>query len=345
MAAEEQAEIVGSARDVFRTECVLDVAAVTRITALSNLTHDVVTGKPVEADEEKDKKKLDKFTVLANLVAVVGGEVKHVQSVVIDPEKKGKRTQTMKFPVKQLFAEAPDTAAYSLTKRFSEFTFPPGKTYSDWMEASRLDLTYFSEWRTSRSDSTKATTEQKREWGTCNFMLRAILTPMEDPRLVSVDLVAIPLKKSEFKTMNGHEVAVVNGSFPAVYIRDGSSTPIRIVPSLVQGTPTFGLPAWPVLLQNEDDEVLPNPVDVVESIRKHWQGAIMIPAVALEEWCRLTSSSPVVAPVMAAYCRWPLLPRIQEEQDEQGKNCFLIKSGSCTHHLVLQLGLICRKTG
>ena len=140
--------------------------------------------------------------------------------------------------------------------------------------------------------------------------------------MVSVDLVAIPLKKSEFKTMNSQEVALVNGSFPAIYIRDGSHAPIRIVPSLVQGTPTFGLPAWPVFLQNEDDEVLPNPVDVVESIRKHWQCAIMIPAVALEEWCRLTSSNPVVAPVMAAYCRWPLLPRIQEEKDEQGKNWF-----------------------
>ena len=130
MAGEEQAEIVGSARDVFRTECVLDVAAVTRITALSDLTHDLVTEKPSEAEAEKDKRKLDKFTVLTNLVAVVEGGVKYVQTVIVDPDKKGKKTQTMKFPVKQLFADAPDTAAYSLTKKFSEFTFPPGKTYS-----------------------------------------------------------------------------------------------------------------------------------------------------------------------------------------------------------------------
>ena len=67
MAGEEQAEIVGSARDVFRTECVLDVAAVTRITALSDLTHDLVTEKPSEAEAEKDKRKLDEFTVLTNL--------------------------------------------------------------------------------------------------------------------------------------------------------------------------------------------------------------------------------------------------------------------------------------
>ena len=281
-----------------------------------------MTEKPSEAEAEKDKRKLEKFTVLTNLVAVVEGGVKYVQTVIIDPDKKGKKTQTMKFPVKQLFADAPDTAAYSLTKKFSEFTFPPGKTYSDWMEASRLDLAYFSEWKTSRSDSTKATQDQKKEWGCSNFMLRAILTPLEDPRLASVDLVAVPLKKSEFKTMHGHEVAVVNGSFPSVYIRDGSGTPIRIVPSLVQGTPTFGLPAWPVFLQNHDDKVLPKPEDVVEAVRKHWQGAIMVPAVSLEEWCRLTSSSPVVAPVMAAYCRWPLMPRIEEEQDAQGKSCF-----------------------
>ena len=50
---DEQAEVVGSAREVFRTECVLDVAAVTRVTALSDLTHDVVTGKPLEGEAEK----------------------------------------------------------------------------------------------------------------------------------------------------------------------------------------------------------------------------------------------------------------------------------------------------
>ena len=322
MAADEQAEVVGSARDVFRTECELDVAAVTRITSISDLTHELVTDKPSEGEAEKDKQKLEKFTVLTNLVAVVEGEIKHVQNIILDPDKKGKKIQTMKFPVKQLFDRAPDTAAYSLTKKFSEFTFPPGKTYSDWMEASKLDLTYFSEWKTTRSDSTKATSEEKKEWGMSNFMLRAILTPMEDPKLVSVDLVAVPLKKSEFKAMNGHEVAVVNGSFPSVYIRDGSNTPIRIVPSLVQGTPCFGLPSWPVFIQNHDDKLLPKPIDVVEAVRKHWQGAIMVPAVVLEEWHRLTSASPVVAPIMLAYARWPLLPRVEQEQDVQGKNYF-----------------------
>ena len=84
--AEEQAEVVGNARDVFRSECVLDVAAVTRVTALSDLTHDVVTEKPTE----------EKFTVLANLVAVVEGEVKYVQNVIIDPDKKGRRHSYVK---------------------------------------------------------------------------------------------------------------------------------------------------------------------------------------------------------------------------------------------------------
>ena len=77
--SEEQAEVVGNARDVFQTECVLDVAAVTRVTALSDLTHDVVTEKPTEGKAEQDKRKLGKFTVLTNLVAVVEGEVKYVQ--------------------------------------------------------------------------------------------------------------------------------------------------------------------------------------------------------------------------------------------------------------------------
>ena len=72
--AEEQAEVVGNARDVFRTECVLDVAAVTRVTALSDLTHDVVTEKPTE----------EKFTVLANLVAVVEGEVTVLTNLVAE---------------------------------------------------------------------------------------------------------------------------------------------------------------------------------------------------------------------------------------------------------------------
>ena len=108
--ADEQDEVVGNARDVFRTECEIDVSALTRITALTDLTHDLVTEKPTEGEQEK--RKLEKFTVLTNLVAVVEGEIKYVQVVVLDPEKKGKKVQSMKFPAKDLFDQAPDTAAF-----------------------------------------------------------------------------------------------------------------------------------------------------------------------------------------------------------------------------------------
>ena len=69
--AEERDEVVGSARDVFRQECELDVAAVTRITSFSDLTHELVTGKPTEVEGEQEKRRVEKFTVLTNLVAVV----------------------------------------------------------------------------------------------------------------------------------------------------------------------------------------------------------------------------------------------------------------------------------
>ena len=134
-----------------------------------------------------------------------------------------------------------------------------------------------------------------------NFLVRVILTPLEDPRLCSIDLVAIPVRKSEFKSMNGSDMAKLSRSFPSVYIRDGSNSPVRIVPSLVQGTPTFGLPAWPVIIQNVDDKVPPKSEDIVDATRRLWQGAIMVPAVSLEEWVHLTSSSPVVAPSL--YCQ------------------------------------------
>ena len=74
--AEEQAEVIGNTCDVFRTECMLDVAAVTRVTNLSGLTHNVVAVKLMEGEAEQDTRKLGKFTVL---VAVVEGEVKYVQ--------------------------------------------------------------------------------------------------------------------------------------------------------------------------------------------------------------------------------------------------------------------------
>ena len=84
--------------------------------------------------------------MLTNLVAVVDGEVKYIQAVILYPERRGKKVQSMKFPAKDLFDLAPDTAAYSLMKKFSELTFQLGRTYSDGMEASRL---------TSRLDHSK----------------------------------------------------------------------------------------------------------------------------------------------------------------------------------------------
>ena len=51
--ADEQDEVVGNARDVFRTECEIDVSALTRITAFSDLTHNVVTKNPLRAGASK----------------------------------------------------------------------------------------------------------------------------------------------------------------------------------------------------------------------------------------------------------------------------------------------------
>ena len=76
---------------------------------------------------------------------MVEGGVKYVQTVIVDPDKKGKKTQTMKFPVKQLFADAPDTAAYSWTRKFSEFTF------SAWENLQRLWFYYGSSYYGSSS--------------------------------------------------------------------------------------------------------------------------------------------------------------------------------------------------
>ena len=79
---DEQAEVIGNARDVFRTECVLDVAAVTRVTALSDLTHDGGGGRARQTEAEK-------FTVLANLVTVVEGEVTVLTNLVAELRRQG----------------------------------------------------------------------------------------------------------------------------------------------------------------------------------------------------------------------------------------------------------------
>ena len=69
-----------------------------------------------------------------------------------------------------------------------------------------------------------------------------------------------------------------------------------------------------MLLQNADDK---------DATRRLWAGTIMVRGVSLTEWVRLTSSTPVVAPVVPVYCRWLLLSRKQQEDENtSGKKCF-----------------------
>ena len=70
-------------------------------------------------------------TLITNVVKAARGEVEYAQIMILDPAVPPRITCSLN----NLFPKAVEGAKLTLTKRFSEFTFKPNHTVSEWLYA------------------------------------------------------------------------------------------------------------------------------------------------------------------------------------------------------------------
>ena len=180
----------------------------------------------------------------------------------------------------------------------------------------------WSEWKGNRSNSTQASPAELKKWKMTSFLVRAHVTPSDDPRKASVDLLAIPVTLDKVKTLPSQDILTGVG-YPSILVKSGSQNPSKIVPSLEEEMKPMGLPAWPVLLMEEADTVFPSGESVVAAIRKSWHEATMAPCVMEKDWYRHAKGKSISALLVPSDPQWPLLPRPKSAdvnvEGEQGK--------------------------
>ena len=154
------------------------------------------------------------------------------------------------------------------------------------------------------------------------MMVRAHVSPSDDPRRAGVDLLAIPVAADKMGTLPSQEV-LLGREYPSILLKSGSKYPTKLVPELGNESKPCGLPAWPILLMEEGDSMLPAGESIVAAVRRVWHGATIPLCVMEKDWYRLMKGKKVSPTLILADPQWPLLPgtedTVQADEEDQGK--------------------------
>ena len=165
-----------------------------------------------------------------------------------------------------------------------------------------------------------------KKWKMSSFLVRAHVSPSDDPRRASVDLLGIPVALDKLKSLQSQDILKGRG-YPSILVKSGSQNPSKIVPTLEEDTKPFGLPAFPILLMEETESVMPSGESVVAAVRKAWHEATVPPCVMEKDWYRHVKEKTIAALLVPSDPVWPLLERPksaeQNVEGEQGKNLFI----------------------
>ena len=118
-------------------------------------------------------------------------------------------------------------------------------------------------------------------------MVRAHLSPSDDPRRANVDLIAIPVTVDKMKSLPSQEILKGVG-YPSILVKEGSRFPTKLAPAVDNETKPFGLPMWPILLMGSEETVFPSAESIVAAVRKVWHEATLPPVVMAADWYRQT---------------------------------------------------------
>ena len=279
-------------------------------------------------------------SVVVNVARIGDGELKEVRIVLVDHLKR----PHLVIKAQRIFPLCPENVNLTFRRDYGQLEFPPGSLASKWTPASSFELTYWGTWGSNTKDSTKATPEQTEQWELKDFMMRAYVIPHADPRLASVEIVALPVTPEEFKQLPDLEKAKAGFGYPCVFAHSGSIKPVILAPRRSSKDTPNGLPFTPILLVTEDDNEKVNGEELVEAFRKFWNGSCFPATYNVQEWRDRTKKAPISTTEVEATHKWPLVrstpkrtPPAVEENSKGKLSSLLLRKTSASTKLVLVL--------
>ena len=110
-----------------------------------------------------------------------------------------------------LYPTAPELHKIVIKRDLELFKFLPGKNYSEWLSSTHLGAAFYRSWHGRRNTSTVVWPQDTTDYGYREFLVRAYVLPMEDPKLAEIMLVAIPVSEDGFSRMSDNHVARTGG--------------------------------------------------------------------------------------------------------------------------------------
>ena len=221
----------------------------------------------------------------------------------------------------QVFPDAPDGWKLVLNRDYPQFLFPPNRTQSQWVQASRLGLKFYTHYVVGGDavNQVVCTNTERTEKNMSDFQVRLAIEPSEDPKLAKASLVALPVTTAAMPSLLSPELAQDGVGYPVVLL---SVEPLMTVgprPHDQANSEHFGSPCLPIL-RTSAGAAEPESIDVLTSVLALWGTATTPRLVSAEEFEQATAVVPVQAGVVPAEWRWPCVINENIQDDAAGES-------------------------
>lgn len=220
----------------------------------------------------------------------------------------------LKVPANRLFPQAPVDAKLSFPSfELQSFEFPPSSYFSKWTRSTDLNV------QVMKTNSSDDGFYDKAEWaglGIRDFIVRANVVPRDEPDVVDIHVVAIPIPMEELSSLPGDTKA---DGYPCVGLMDKLGE--LAVPNL-EPLRRDGLPVLPFSRSNEETPPIPDALQVLRAMYGFWSKPRVAVMTSAATWAELVKGpqAPGCVPALSKWA-WPVLTENldQESGSEEGE--------------------------
>ena len=246
---------------------------------------------------------------LASITSKLGptGEVQELQWVI---NSSAENRFDWKIPAKRLFTAAPAHCYIGGSHRWEEFGFLAGEFITGWRSSADINISFFKR----KNSAETYTSNEVKEWGVFNFVVRLGLSLNEDINKATVLVLAMPVSEAGLGDLPGYEGPGIK--YPHVCLH---SADVDLGPLIDRRT---GQPLRVFVHHVEQEEPDWEPREIWEHVRELMSNPRHTETSAsLEAWHTTTRGPDAPAmPDQRQAFSWPLLPE-NNARESNGTLC------------------------
>ena len=259
--------------------------------------------------ESLDRLAPSNISVITLLEVGAEGQVNFARVGVTGPK------ESKKVHAQKIFPGAPANARLRIKPDWRGYTFPPGRTVSEWHNSDTLD------WGVMRTNNLNGGLYEVSEHagiGVTPWSSRLVINPTADPGEAVMSLVAIPRPKKQLGSLPGTASGEGSTGYPVILLGSFRAT----YAGQLDQSRRDGLPYYPVLVNRGPPGAMTMPEhNAVRTVmRGMWSMCYKANVLPVQDWVTATAgpNEPEQALIMSDWA-WPPAGGTGEQLSDSGE--------------------------